>query len=182
MISCYQVQKPGLAASLVVQWLGLCLSTAGGTSSIPGPGTKVLHATQCHQKTPKKPVLASVSLFPCFPVLTRWAPCRGLPREPVLCPEPFHLLRLILESFPGGVCSLRSPSPKNSKLFLSPQSLCCLPPSRKQAPKGARAPSALLTVSSGSGACDSARPARLWAYKLHADSQPSQVSYEQKYL
>ena len=29
--------------SLAVQWLGLCASTAGGTGSIPGRGTKILH-------------------------------------------------------------------------------------------------------------------------------------------
>ena len=33
--------------SLVVQWLGLCASTAGGTGSLPGWGTKILHAAQC---------------------------------------------------------------------------------------------------------------------------------------
>ena len=27
--------------SLAVQWLGLCASTAGGTVSIPGLGTKI---------------------------------------------------------------------------------------------------------------------------------------------
>ena len=30
--------------SLAVQWLGLQASTAGGTSSIPGLGTKIPHA------------------------------------------------------------------------------------------------------------------------------------------
>ena len=32
--------------SWVVQWLALCASTAGGTGSFPGPGTKILQATQ----------------------------------------------------------------------------------------------------------------------------------------
>ena len=31
--------------SQVVQWLGLCTSTAGGTGSIPGRGAKIPHAT-----------------------------------------------------------------------------------------------------------------------------------------
>ena len=31
--------------SLVVQWLGLHASTAGGTGSIPGRGTRIPHAT-----------------------------------------------------------------------------------------------------------------------------------------
>ena len=33
-----------LRTSLVVQWLRLCTSTAGGTGSIPGLGTKIPHA------------------------------------------------------------------------------------------------------------------------------------------
>ena len=37
--------------SLVVQWLRLHESTAGGVGSIPGWGTKISHATQCGQKT-----------------------------------------------------------------------------------------------------------------------------------
>ena len=35
---------------LVVQWLGLQASTAGGIGSIPGQGTKILHATQPKKK------------------------------------------------------------------------------------------------------------------------------------
>ena len=31
--------------SLVVWWLGLCTSIIGGMGSIPGQGTKILHAT-----------------------------------------------------------------------------------------------------------------------------------------
>ena len=34
-----------LGSSLVVQWLGLCASTAGGTGSTPGQGTEIPHAT-----------------------------------------------------------------------------------------------------------------------------------------
>ena len=36
--------------SLVVQWLKLCTSMAGGLDSIPGQGTKILKAVQCGQK------------------------------------------------------------------------------------------------------------------------------------
>ena len=36
--------------SLVVQWLELPASTAGGTGLIPGQGTKILHAVQHGQK------------------------------------------------------------------------------------------------------------------------------------
>ena len=35
-----------IGTSLVVQWLGVHASTTGGTGSIPGQGTKILHATQ----------------------------------------------------------------------------------------------------------------------------------------
>ena len=35
--------------SLVVCWLKLCLLNAGGTGSIPGRGTKVLHARVYNQ-------------------------------------------------------------------------------------------------------------------------------------
>ena len=36
--------------SLEVQWLRLRPSTAGGTGSIPGQGTKILHTTRHSQK------------------------------------------------------------------------------------------------------------------------------------
>ena len=36
--------------SPVVQWLGLCNSTAGGTGLNPGQGTRILHAMWCSQK------------------------------------------------------------------------------------------------------------------------------------
>ena len=42
----------GCGTSLVVQWLGLHPSTTRGMGSIPGWGTKILHAMQ--QKKKKK--------------------------------------------------------------------------------------------------------------------------------
>ena len=33
-----------MGTSLVVQWLRLCFSTAGGTSLIPGQGAEITHA------------------------------------------------------------------------------------------------------------------------------------------
>ena len=39
-----------VGTSLVVQWLGLHYSTAGGSCLIPGQGTKIPHATQHSQK------------------------------------------------------------------------------------------------------------------------------------
>ena len=38
----------------MVQWLGLCASTAGGTGLIPDQGSKILQATGWGQKTKKK--------------------------------------------------------------------------------------------------------------------------------
>ena len=45
-----RVFKIGLRTSLVVQWLGLLVSMAGGAGLIRGWGIKILHATQHHQK------------------------------------------------------------------------------------------------------------------------------------
>ena len=45
--------EPG-GTSLTVQWLRLHASTAGGVGSIPGPGTKILHAKWCSQKKKKE--------------------------------------------------------------------------------------------------------------------------------
>ena len=42
--------KAKTVTSLVVQWLGLCISTAGGMGVIPGWGTKIL---TCHVLWPK---------------------------------------------------------------------------------------------------------------------------------
>ena len=39
---------------MAVQWLRLCTSTAGSTGSIPGQGTKILHAARHGQKKQKK--------------------------------------------------------------------------------------------------------------------------------
>ena len=39
-----------LRTSLVVQQLGVCAPSAGGTGSIPDWGTKILHAMWCGQK------------------------------------------------------------------------------------------------------------------------------------
>ena len=51
--------------SLAGQWLRLCTSTAGGTDSIPGQGTKILHAVRCGQKKQRKKILI------CFPCLKK---------------------------------------------------------------------------------------------------------------
>ena len=46
IIHIYTVFRKSLAISLVDQWLRLCASTSGGSGSIPGWKTKILHATQ----------------------------------------------------------------------------------------------------------------------------------------
>ena len=43
-------QEMQAAIFLVVQWVRLCPSNAGGMGSIPGWGTKIQHAVQCGQK------------------------------------------------------------------------------------------------------------------------------------
>ena len=50
----FAILKISLGNSLTVQWLGLHASTAGGTSSIPGWGNKILQATYHGQKEKKK--------------------------------------------------------------------------------------------------------------------------------
>ena len=44
------VKKQSSGSSLVVQWLRLCASSAGGVGSIPGQGAKIPHATGYGQK------------------------------------------------------------------------------------------------------------------------------------
>ena len=42
--------KVNIRTSLTVQWLRLCVSTAGGMGLIPSWGTKIPHASRCGQK------------------------------------------------------------------------------------------------------------------------------------
>ena len=73
--------KPS-GTSLVVQWLRLHASNAGGTGSIPGQGTKIPHAVtkiQCSQidTLKKKAIFSKISIekkhknFPCSLVACR---------------------------------------------------------------------------------------------------------------
>ena len=53
--------------SLVVQWLRFHAFIAGGTSSIPGWGTKIPHAAWCGQKKKKQTIsdfLCNIFFFP----------------------------------------------------------------------------------------------------------------------
>ena len=49
----YPIKKKKLGTSLVVQWLRLHASNAGGAGSLPGWGTKIPHAPQ-HGSAKKK--------------------------------------------------------------------------------------------------------------------------------
>ena len=48
------ISQSSVGTSLAVQWLGLCASTAGGTGSIPGQGTKIAHSAWRGQKKKRK--------------------------------------------------------------------------------------------------------------------------------
>ena len=74
----------GLGTSLVVQWLRFHVSTAGGEGSIPGQGTKILHAIQCGPKfnhtlgtlNPALPVSSYVNARTSLPSLSlNMLPC-----------------------------------------------------------------------------------------------------------
>ena len=54
IIHIYTVFRKRLAISLVGQWLRLCASTSGGSGSIPGWKTKILHGTQPKKEIKKK--------------------------------------------------------------------------------------------------------------------------------
>ena len=47
----------------MVQWLGLRASTAGGTGSIPGRGTKILHAVWHGPKKKEKMIFSLIVDF-----------------------------------------------------------------------------------------------------------------------
>ena len=68
------------------QWLGLHVFTAGGTSLIPGQGTKTLHASQYGQKEKKKKVIKT----------WQWHP------TPVLFPGKSHGQRSLVGCSPWG--------------------------------------------------------------------------------
>ena len=66
--------KGALVTSLVVQWLRLHASTAGGTGSIPGQGAKIPHPTCRAAKKKKKRVKGALvhhlSIPPPLPLRT----------------------------------------------------------------------------------------------------------------
>ena len=54
----------GKRASVVVQWLRLCASHAGGAGSIPGWGTKIPHAVHFGQKIKNTETLKMGKMYP----------------------------------------------------------------------------------------------------------------------
>ena len=66
-----QIKRWQQGTSLAVQWLRRCASTAGGTGSIPGWGTKIPHTADQPKKPNKKPPLATGSC-PCLSANLCW--------------------------------------------------------------------------------------------------------------
>ena len=60
------IKKIYIGTSLVVQWLRLCTSTAGGAGLIPGQGTVIPSAVHCGQKKKKSTFLFIFSMHPNF--------------------------------------------------------------------------------------------------------------------
>ena len=57
-------QREGLVGtSLAFQWLRLCASTAGGAGSIPGQGSKILHASWCSPKERERRVWECINTW-----------------------------------------------------------------------------------------------------------------------
>ena len=69
------IKKIYIGTSLVVQWLRLCTSTAGGAGLIPGQGTVIPSAVHCGQK--KKKVHLSFHFQHAPKLLSLSPPCRG---------------------------------------------------------------------------------------------------------
>ena len=63
----YLSKRDNLRNAPVVLWLELHASTAGGTGSIPGQGTKILHAAQHSQKKRDNSFISQIFIefLPC---------------------------------------------------------------------------------------------------------------------
>ena len=92
-----QCQKTPVT-TLAVQWLRLCTPTAGGTSSIPGQGTKIPYATQhgqilknCSKKQTTRASLLAQWLTICLPMQGTWVRVPVL-EDPTCCgaTKPMH--------------------------------------------------------------------------------------------
>ena len=57
-----------LRTFLVVQWLRLCISAAGGLGLIPGQGTKILHAAPHGQKKKKLTLISALWFSLCVKI------------------------------------------------------------------------------------------------------------------
>ena len=90
--------------SLVVQWLRLCLSTAGGVGWIPSQETKIPNATLPKNKNPKRMSLGNELCAGTWGVaITTWADIACCPQHP----GSISLLVLELRSYPGYQPSLQ---------------------------------------------------------------------------
>ena len=90
ILNCLNIFKE---ISLAVQWLRLCTSTAGGTGSIPGRGTKIPHAAQCSQKEKKKiKVFKDTVLIHTTSALLTYPPTCKTPTFPLklIKTQPLH--------------------------------------------------------------------------------------------
>ena len=58
--STYKKKKVVIGTSMVIQWLRLCASTAGGVGSIPGQGPEILLAMWRENKTKQQGNLCCV--------------------------------------------------------------------------------------------------------------------------
>ena len=91
--------------SLAVQRLRLCASTAGGTGSIPGRGTKIPHAPQCSQRT-KFLMTIMAQVFICSATLNTLQV--GFPDGTVVKNLPANARDMGLSPGPGRSHMLRS--------------------------------------------------------------------------
>ena len=120
--------KHHIGTSLVVQWLRLRSSTAGGRGSIPGQGTKIPHASRRGQK--KKKVVFSCCLN--IPANRLWAPQPGdqVPQcdKVAPCHKFFFLPSSDFDVVTFKHASVDPPDSWSSHLLTGPHALCCPPP------------------------------------------------------
>ena len=93
------LRKTSLRTSLVVQWLELCASSAGGLSSILGWGTKIPQAVRCGQKKKKRFKEKLVCTLP---------PCQDSPYSPTPYPSGLFLLPAVRGPLYHSVCAQTS--------------------------------------------------------------------------
>ena len=105
---------------LEVQWLGLQVSTAGGTVSIPGQGTKISCAPWCSRKKKKRTIKKIFSHSMdclCTPWIVFWyTKVFNFDEFPNLF---FLLLPVLLMSCPGNHCQIQCHEASKSFIVLA---------------------------------------------------------------